>query len=128
MLIADDEPGVRIVIERLLVLEGFEVACASDGTAALAQFQPGRFDLVITDRSMPGLPGEELATALKELQSDLPIIMITGFPHLLQRPELFAAVLRKPFARGELLGALERAFAAGDAAPAVADCAVPPSA
>jgi CheY-like chemotaxis protein len=53
--------------------------CAFDGIKALEQFRRGGFDLVITDQSMPGMSGHQLATAIAELSPETPIILLTGF-------------------------------------------------
>ncbi len=113
VLIVDDEPGVLIVVERLLRLEGYRVGTARDGAEGLRRFAGETWDLVITDRSMPELNGEELAQAIKAQAPAMPVIMLTGFTHLIEHRELFAAVLKKPFTRQELAAAVRAALQGG---------------
>jgi CheY-like chemotaxis protein len=58
---------------------GYEVTTKTDGVEALELFkaQPGRFDLVITDMTMPKVTGEDLAAALMEIRQDIPVILCT---------------------------------------------------
>lgn len=83
ILIAEDDPASRDVLERLLRGRGYQVQSASDGTAALAQLDGDDppFDLVLLDVSMPGLSGFEVLEAVRRrLGPDrLPIILVTAF-------------------------------------------------
>lgn len=67
-------------IQALLTRKGFSVDGASDGTQALELFKisPGKYDLIITDLSMPKMSGIELCQAVRESGSDIPIILSTG--------------------------------------------------
>ncbi|NCO91910.1 MAG: response regulator, partial [Armatimonadetes bacterium] len=73
---------------------------AANGRAALEKFAPGAFDLVITDRAMPEMGGDELAAALKELAPTQPILMLTGFSDMMdaneEKPAGVDRVLGKP--------------------------------
>lgn len=78
IMIVDDEPSILRSLEGLLTDEGFEVATASNGYAALQQIQTDAPDLILLDIWMPGLDGLE---TLKEIKKDNPhiqVIMITG--------------------------------------------------
>jgi CheY-like chemotaxis protein len=98
ILVVDDEADVRHAIAMLLEFWGHEVVEAVDGPAALKIFQTGDFDIVTTDYVMPGMNGVEVARRLKQLQPDLPILMITAFPSELSPRENPAdALLPKPF-------------------------------
>jgi CheY-like chemotaxis protein len=98
ILVVDDESDVRHAIAMLLEFWGHEVVEAADGPAALKIFKPGAFDIVTTDYVMPGMHGIEMARRLKEIQPDLPILMITAFPSELSIRENPADVLvSKPF-------------------------------
>jgi len=81
VLFVDDEPGLARVGERRLELLGYRVSVATDGRTALAMFQadPAGFDLVVTDFTMPGMSGLELARELVTVRPDIPIIMATGY-------------------------------------------------
>ena len=65
ILVVDDEPSLRRLIERYLVARGFVVVTASDGAEALARMQEARPDLVITDVMMPNMDGWELAQRIR---------------------------------------------------------------
>jgi CheY-like chemotaxis protein len=98
ILVVDDESDVRHAIAMLLEFWGHEVVEAADGPAALKIFKPGTFDIVTTDYVMPGMHGIEMARRLKEIQPDLPILMITAFPSELSIRENPAdALVSKPF-------------------------------
>jgi CheY-like chemotaxis protein len=100
VLVADDEPMVREMISDSLTSAGHIVMSAVNGADALARFKPGYYDLVITDRSMPGLNGDKLAAELKARDPQLPVIMLTGFGELMlaagEKPEGVDRVIGKP--------------------------------
>jgi len=79
ILVVDDEPYVCDALKMLLTLDGHEVVTANAGPEALDLYNQGRFDLVITDYSMPGMKGDELAAAVKSRNPDQRIIMITAY-------------------------------------------------
>jgi signal transduction histidine kinase len=101
VLMVDDEPMMREVIARFLRLDDHVVALAGSGREALAQLQAGPpFDLVITDRAMPEMGGDELASIVKVLSPGTPVLMLTGFADLMggpdERPEDVDMVIGKP--------------------------------
>jgi len=78
VLLADDSGTMRTIIRRSLEALGVsEIVEASDGNQAVAQFQPGRFDLVLTDWNMPGKTGIEVIRAVRAVDRTTPIVMIT---------------------------------------------------
>jgi two-component system chemotaxis response regulator CheY len=78
VLLADDSGTMRTIIRRSLEALGVsEIVEASDGNQALAQFQPGSFDLVLTDWNMPGKTGIEVIRAVRAVDRNTPIVMIT---------------------------------------------------
>jgi CheY-like chemotaxis protein len=89
---------------------GFEVGTAIDGDEGLRKFQEQSWDLVITDRSMPGMDGDELTAAIKALRPDVPVILVTGIPTAGSRHRQSDAILPKPFSRGELLSVVKTAL------------------
>lgn len=78
ILIADDEPQVLKMLTQLLEMEGFSVNTAPNGAEALKRFRETSPDLVILDIIMPEMEGIETIQQLKKIQSDLPIIAISG--------------------------------------------------
>ena len=77
ILVVDDEANIRRIITSYLRSDGFEVAEASDGEAALAEFDRSSPDLVLLDVMMPGLDGIEVLRELRR-RSDVYIIMLTA--------------------------------------------------
>jgi CheY-like chemotaxis protein len=78
-MLVDDEAVLLEVLSELLDSGGHEVRKFEDGEAALNAFKKESFDLVITDRAMPNMSGEQLAAKIKAINSRTPIIMATGF-------------------------------------------------
>ena len=80
LLVDDEELLVQLGIA-LLESQGFRVSGFTDPQAALAAVrqQPMAFDVVVTDLTMPGMTGLELAGELKRLRADLPIILASGY-------------------------------------------------
>jgi PAS domain S-box-containing protein len=81
VLVADDEPGVRRVIARLLRQLGYQVLEAADGeaAAAIAHAYGSNIHLVITDVVMPGMGGRELAQAVRRINPRARTIFMSGF-------------------------------------------------
>ncbi|WP_437291669.1 response regulator [Sorangium sp. So ce406] len=75
----DDEPAIRDTLDTFLSFEGYEVATAESGEAAVEHAKGEQFDLVITDLRMPGMGGDETLTALKRLHPNLPVIVVTAY-------------------------------------------------
>ena len=111
-LVVDDETIVGEFMRELLETWGLQAACVSSAQAALdlVVAAPDRFDVVITDQSMPRMSGLQLAQALRAARPELPVILYTGYAEGLARSELEAAgvraVLRKPVEPGALEAAL----------------------
>src|ERR1700756_3224336 len=108
ILIADDHESSLVGLEGLLSLEGFQVATARDGQAALAEFQRLRPDIVLLDVNMPGLSGIEVCRYLKS-NSDtrlVPVVLITGLTATQDRVAGIEAgadhFLTQPVDRGQL--------------------------
>lgn len=87
VLFVDDEEALVTLGADLLGEVGYAVTCACSGHQALDLFrqQSGQFDLVVTDESMPGMTGIELAQRLYHLAPELPVILCSG--HLLTMAE-----------------------------------------
>ena len=81
ILFIDDETALATTGKRMLEALGYEVVTRTSSAEALELFksQPDRFDLVITDMTMPTLTGDKLAEEMMNIRSDLPIILCTGF-------------------------------------------------
>ena len=116
ILLIDDEEILaemgRTMLERL----GYEVTMQTGSSEALALFEsdPARFDVVITDQTMPGLTGVDLAQRMLEVRPDLPIILCTGYSNLVDEPLAKAAGIRdfamKPLTMKDLAIRLRQAL------------------
>ena len=106
ILVVDDEPNVRGVISAHLHDEGHIVTTAEDGQKGLERFRAGEWDLVLTDRIMPRMSGDELAREIKRINPKMPVILVTAFADRPPDPEgeqsPFDLVIRKPFMRDTL--------------------------
>ena len=80
VLLVDDDAGIRSVVGRWLQGDGHYVETANDGLQGLEQFKAGTWDVVITDRMMPRLNGDGLATAIKQTNPAIRVILLTGSP------------------------------------------------
>ncbi len=85
VLLVDDEAMLVAIGQELIEGLGYEVTGATDSRNALnlVRAQPDRFDLVITDMTMPGMTGTDLSRELLLIRPELPIILLTGFSELI---------------------------------------------
>ena len=79
ILIVDDDPGQRRIIEFWLQEAGYEVTTATDGLNGLKAFQQHSPSVVITDMRMPAMSGLDLMAKVKAIDEDVPVILITAF-------------------------------------------------
>ncbi len=79
MLVVDDEKAVRDTLAAVLTTDGHEIELATNGTEGLKLFFAGKFDLVVTDKAMPGMNGDQMAAAIKHVAPHTPVILLTGF-------------------------------------------------
>jgi signal transduction histidine kinase/ActR/RegA family two-component response regulator len=114
ILLVDDEADLASAAELLLNDLGYEVSVHSNASEALALFrtEADTFDLVITDQTMPELTGKALAEAVRAIRPDIPIILCTGYSHVIhaaQAEELgIDAFLMKPVDIDALAETIER--------------------
>ena len=79
ILLVEDEPQVRDVLTAFLEADGHNVSSAENGAQGLRYFQSEKFDLVITDKAMPGMSGDQMAMEMKHISPQMPIILLSGF-------------------------------------------------
>lgn len=109
ILFVDDEETIVRLGKELLTQLGYTVEVHTSSIEALSVFRqdPHRFDLVITDQTMPGLTGEALSRELLRIRPDLPIILCTGFSHVISAERAKAlgiqGYLMKPLAIRDLV-------------------------
>jgi signal transduction histidine kinase len=101
ILVVEDEPLIRETLADMLSLGGHRVMLASNGEEGIALFEKGKYDLVFTDLSMPGISGWDVVKAIKRHNSDIPVIMVTGWGVGIDQAEMdkygVDEVLPKPF-------------------------------
>jgi two-component system, cell cycle sensor histidine kinase and response regulator CckA len=116
VLVAEDEPGVRSPVRRILAAHGYRVLEAEDGAAALriAEGHEGAIDLLLTDVVMPGMNGGELAHRMRSVRTGIRVVFMSGYSseavatHGVLSPG--AAFLQKPFTIEELVDRLRDAL------------------
>jgi PAS domain S-box-containing protein len=112
VLIIDDEAAVAKMEGKMLEIQGYETITLTSSIEALALLrrEPGTFDLVITDMTMPEMTGFELARKYLSIRPGAKVILCTGFSDLVNeekaKAEGIAAFLMKPVARKELATAV----------------------
>ena len=79
ILVVDDEKNVRVLFERILAKEGYEVECAASGSEAIDKLANNSFDLVVTDLKMEGIDGLDLIRKGKRTNQAIPFILISGY-------------------------------------------------
>ncbi len=112
ILVVEDEPLVREVLSVYLAEDDHDVETAENGREGLEKFQAGTFDLVMTDRSMPEMNGDQLAAEIKQLRPEQPVLLLTGFGDLMtgagEQPPGVDLVVSKPFTLTTLRNAIAR--------------------
>ena len=107
ILLVDDDPGIRLSVQRALEFEGYRVTTAEDGEAALVAIAAAQPDCVILDISMPRLDGLGVCRRLRQDGNDIPILVLTARQQVADRVSGLDAgaddYLAKPFALEELL-------------------------
>lgn len=97
ILVVDDEQMVADYLKGFLEQLGYHISICNDGNSALALFErdPTAFDLVITDQTMPGKTGFELARTMLALRPELPIILCSGYSSALSTERVTKAGIRE---------------------------------
>lgn len=109
ILVVDDEPMVRLVTTKLLRLRGHTVDDAEGGAAALDCLDAVQYDLVVTDLSMPGMSGRELAAEVRRRFPALPVVLLTGDTDAEAEGSDVSAVVKKPFQLDALEAVVQQA-------------------
>jgi hypothetical protein len=119
VLVVDDDPQIRAVVQRVLTSAGYRVATAASGQDALVLLKDQRIpaDLLLTDVVMPGIVGQAFAAQVQVLRPDIRVLFMSGY----ERPGSGAQgwpgdavpVLSKPFSRSVLLTTVAQLLADG---------------
>jgi PAS domain S-box-containing protein len=108
ILFVDDEESIVEMSEDVLAELGYEVTSRINGRDALVLLKedPSRFDLVITDQTMPEMTGLDLAKEVLAIRADIPVILCTGFSHVVDADKAKGAGIRafamKPLTKREI--------------------------
>lgn len=105
VLVVDDEPSIVQFIGAALEDEGFDVSTAADGRRAVEMVTEDRPDLVVLDMMLPRLNGDGVASELRRLHGDIPILVITADGSAREKADRVGAFayLHKPFDLDRLL-------------------------
>lgn len=116
ILFVDDEEALSYLGKEVLESLGYDVISVTDSTEALGLFcsQPDRFDLVITDQTMPHMTGTMLAQKILEIRPNIPILLCTGYSEVVSKEKAdelgIRAYLQKPLLIRELAHAIRKAL------------------
>ncbi len=111
VLLVDDEPSVLQVLNAFLTRDGHNVETATNGREGLEKLLAGTLDLVVTDRAMPGMSGDQLAAAIKTIRPT-PVILLTGFGDIMhvngEKPAGVDLIVSKPVSGAALRQAVAK--------------------
>jgi CheY-like chemotaxis protein len=116
VLLVDDEDSVRTVGKRMLTRAGFDVLLARDGQEGLDLFRQhaGEITCVVLDVTMPNMDGDECYEKIREIRSDVPVILSSGYTEQLVSDRFIgpapAGFIQKPYVLGNLVKALREAL------------------
>jgi PAS domain S-box-containing protein len=119
ILFVDDEPILVELAEKMLSKLGYTVVTQSTSSEALELFQkgPDKYDLVITDMTMPVMTGDKMAQRIMEIRSDIPIILCSGYSNHISEEKAKKIGIRefviKPLEMNELAKAIRKALDGG---------------
>jgi len=117
-LVDDEEILVEIgkaMLERL----GYRVTTRSSSLDALATFQnqPQEFDAIVTDQTMPGMTGVDMARKMLQIRPDVPIILCTGYSSIINEDQAYRfgikGFIMKPLSKKDLGSSLRKALDKG---------------
>jgi DNA-binding NtrC family response regulator len=112
ILVVDDDPDVREYLRDFLTSEGYGVTVVEDSTAVVDELKQGEYHVVVLDLMMPKLSGIDLLGRIREVDDDVAVIILTGFPSLETAASSIehdvSAYIRKPFAVKDFREAIQR--------------------
>ena len=121
ILIVDDDPGQRSLLDSFLGSQGFQTVVVDSGQQALETLRTGKFDIMISDVRMPGLSGLETLRLARKEHATLPVLLVTAFTDV---RDAVAAMrdgavnyLSKPIDLDELLANVRLAIGISESAP-----------
>ena len=116
VLLVEDEPQVCDIEAEYLRGDGHFVETAPNGRQGLKQFGGGHFDVVVADRAMPEMNGDQMTEAIKQISPHTPVVLVTGFADMptdgIGGKSLPDLIMRKPITQTGLRQAIARVLAA----------------
>ena len=112
IMVVDDEAAIRSVARDVIQRYGYRVTLFENGAEAFSDFEahPGRYDLIVSDMTMPVMTGEHLAKKVLEIKPDFPIILCTGFTENLSEEQAYELGIKKfiykPITNRDLVAAI----------------------
>ena len=107
VLVADDEPAIRMLVTRVLRRAGFDPQEANDGQEAIERLDGGQYDALVLDLMMPRVDGFGVVDHLIETKPEMmeKTIVLTAFPRTAARQRLhhLCSIVSKPFELQELV-------------------------
>ena len=115
ILIVDDEPDMLKLLSMILREKtSYEITTTNNPMEAIELAKQGGFDLVISDLKMPGLDGMEIIDAVKKVDEDIPVIIITAFASVESASEAIQKggfdFITKPFRKEQILFTIDKAL------------------
>ena len=115
ILIVDDEPDMLKLLSMILREKTpYEIITTNNPVEAVELAKQGGFDLVISDLKMPGLDGMEIIDAVKKVDEDIPVIIITAFASVESASEAIQKggfdFITKPFRKEQILFTIDKAL------------------
>ena len=113
ILVAEDEADLREILKVTLEQEGYRAILASDGDEAIKKIEEKSFQMALIDMKMPGVNGKELVSKIKQINPQVPIVIVTGSPDFKEEMSLKKQTyeyIYKPFKLNELVKIIERAL------------------
>lgn len=112
IMVIDDEPSVLESFKMILKIKDYDVTTFPDGPSALAQIEKDKFDIAFVDWKLPGMDGLEVLKKIKELDSNIEVIIVTAYATEQNHANAITLgameYLRKPFLMEEIYELVER--------------------
>ena len=104
ILVVDDEENIRFALNRWFEMSGFDVDTAEDGVVAVEKCRAKQYDIITMDLVMPKMDGTTAIGAIRKLDPDVPILVLSGFPDRAGDSRCTGAtkILAKPMLLSEL--------------------------
>src|SRR5215467_3588086 len=113
ILIVDDDPGQRSLLDSFLSSQGFDIVTATSGEQALERLRTGGFNMMISDVRMPGLTGLETLRRARQEHPILPVLLVTAYADIREAVDAMRDgalnYLAKPIDLDELLQTVRQA-------------------